>query len=266
MLFIVDALYDSQEGDLIVIDEPELSLHPTYQRRLASLFADYAKDRQIVYATHSPYFVDFVHVLNGAEVARVHRRAGGSTISQLKRETAEKFKGILNDYYNPHILGLDAREVFFREEGVVVVEGQEDVALYPTVLEQLVQMEKLTAGDAAHLQERFFGWGAGGADNIGRIAALLCDLGFGRVAGIFDKNKRQLIPDLKEKFPAYFFCSIPADDVRTKPEVGGQAQVIGLLDGSNSLRPEYADSIGQLFNQVAKMLNGNEPIGHELAK
>lgn len=51
LLFIVDALYDTREGDLIVIDEPKLSLHPAYQRRLADLLAEYAKDRQIVYVT-----------------------------------------------------------------------------------------------------------------------------------------------------------------------------------------------------------------------
>ena len=67
LFFIVDALYDSEDGDVIVIDEPELSLHPTYQRRLAKLLAEYAKNRQIVYATHSPYFVDFRYLSNGAK-------------------------------------------------------------------------------------------------------------------------------------------------------------------------------------------------------
>ena len=113
LLFIVDALYDSQERDVIVIDEPELSLHPAYQRRLSNLLAEHARNRQIVYATHSPYFVDFNHVLNGAEVARVHKRDGSSLISQLRRETAGKFEGILRDANNPHVLGLDAREAFF---------------------------------------------------------------------------------------------------------------------------------------------------------
>ena len=69
LLFIVDALYDSENGDVIVIDEPELSLHPAYQRRLLALFAKYSGSRQIVYATHSPYFVDFRHLLNGAKIA-----------------------------------------------------------------------------------------------------------------------------------------------------------------------------------------------------
>ncbi len=173
LLFIVDALYDSQPGDFIAIDEPELSLHPAYQRRLATLLANYALDRQILYATHSPYFVDFKNVINGAEVARVHKSDGGSVISQLNRNTAQRFQGVLNDTHNPHVLGLDAREAFFQEDGVVVVEGQEDVVYYPRTLNQLVDMGRMNCADADYVRDRFFGWGAGGADNIERIVELL---------------------------------------------------------------------------------------------
>ncbi len=159
LLFIIDALYDSAAGDLIVIDEPELSLHPAYQRRLAGVLADYARDRQIVCATHSPYFVNFVHVTNGAEVARIHKRGGSSMISQLQEDTARRFEGILKDSHNPHLLGLDAREVFFKDEGVVVVEGQDDVVHYPEILDTLVRTGKITRESASYLRERFFGWG-----------------------------------------------------------------------------------------------------------
>jgi AAA15 family ATPase/GTPase len=34
LFFIIDSLYDSKPGDLIAIDEPELSLHPEIQRKL----------------------------------------------------------------------------------------------------------------------------------------------------------------------------------------------------------------------------------------
>ena len=37
------------------------------------------------------------------------------------------------------LLGLDARETLFREDGVIVVEGQEDVIYYPKILDQLVK-------------------------------------------------------------------------------------------------------------------------------
>ena len=57
LLFIVDALYDSNSGELIVIDEPELSLHPQLQIRLLKSLLDFSKDRQIVISTHSPYML-----------------------------------------------------------------------------------------------------------------------------------------------------------------------------------------------------------------
>ena len=261
LLFIIDALYDSQEGDLIAIDEPELSLHPAYQRRLAALLAGYAKDRQIVIATHSPYFVDFGLVLNGADVARIHGRDGSSVISQLKRETAELFEGMLTDSHNPHVLGLDAREIFFQSDGVVVVEGQEDVVHYPKVLADLVEVGELSQKIAARLGERFFGWGAGGAEKIERIVTLLEDLGFERVAGIVDNNKSHLTPGLQLRFPTYTFRAIPAEDVRTKAGVEGREPIHGLLDENGALRPEYALETGLLFSDIEEKLRENDGLG-----
>ena len=234
LIFIVDALYDSKPDGMIVIDEPELSLHPAYQRRLARLFADYAKDRQIVYATHSPYFVDFTHILNGAEIARVHKRDGGSSISQLSRSTAAQLRGSLTDHHNPHTLGLEAREAFVRDDGMVLVEGQEDVVYYPLVLDQLRKMDQIADRNISALKEGFFGWGTGGADKTKKILALLNDLGFERVAAIFDKNKANLIPAVRKEFPKYYFDSIKADDVRTKLE----KSLHGLLDENHELRSE----------------------------
>lgn len=37
---IIDALYDAEEGSTIVIDEPELSLHPQYQKRVLDLLLE----------------------------------------------------------------------------------------------------------------------------------------------------------------------------------------------------------------------------------
>ena len=45
---IVDSLYDSKKDDVIVIDEPELSLHPALQKRVFSLISEFSKDRQII--------------------------------------------------------------------------------------------------------------------------------------------------------------------------------------------------------------------------
>ena len=246
LLFLIDALYDSEPGHIIVVDEPELSLHPTYQRRLVNLLAEYAKDRQIVYATHSAHFVNFEHILNGAEVARVHKDRDSCVISQLSRETTDQLSGMLTNQHNPHILGLNAREAFFQDDGVIVLEGQEDVIYYPRVLEQLpVQFD---------LSDRFFGWGAGGADNVSRIAALLQDLGFKRIAAILDNDKRALIPGLQEKYPDYFFRAIPANDVRTKPARASQEEVEGLLHGG-TIRAEFEEQTTTLFGEINDYLS-----------
>lgn len=244
LIFIVDAIYDAPDEGIIVIDEPELSLHPAYQQRLAQFLAEEAKDKQIIYATHSPYFVDFEHILNGAEISRVHKSEDKSVISRLSRGAVEGLRGLLIDSHNPHVLGIKARETFFREDGVVLVEGQDDVVYYVKVLEQLVADQSLSEECASDLKERLFGWGVGGAEKSEKILKLLNDLGFEKVATVFDKNKKHLIPTLNERFAQYHFDYIPADDVRTKENLDG------LLDESNMLREEFKDRTVRLFQKI----------------
>lgn len=240
LLIIIDALYDSNPGSIIVIDEPELSLHPSLQRRLFSLLRDYAMNRQIVIATHSPYFADFGALLEGARLSRVHRKDDGSTVSSVTSSTVKHLGGFLKDRYNPHVLGLNAREAFFLEDGVVLVEGQEDVVLYQRVAEQV----------GVEIRGDFFGWGVGGAEKMRAIAALLAELGFEKVVGLLDGDKEDLQEELQNAFPLYRFHTIPAKDIRTKSERRAQPAVEGLLDGSGKVRSEHETSIRELLTQV----------------
>lgn len=263
LLFIVDALYDSDAGDIVAIDEPELSLHPVYQRRLGKLLGDYATDRQIIYATHSPYFVNFKYILSGAEIARIHKRGGGSEVSHLAPSTAARCAGLLDDTHNPHVLGLDARETFFQEDGVIVVEGQEDAVYYPKVLDQLVQGGELLDGSRAYLEERIFGWGAGGAAKVETISTILHDLGFERVVGILDNNQQQVAQSLRSTIPDYDFHCIPADDVRTKRRDSDGRETVGLLDDNQLLRPCFREELVTIFSQIEAALRG-KPAQQEL--
>jgi len=206
LFFIIDALYASATEKMIVIDEPELSLNPSLQRRLFNLFNEYAADRQIVISTHSPYFVSFDALLNGARIACLHLEDDNSMVSTLSKSTVKRLAGFLNNYNNPRILGLDAREAFFLEDGVILVEGQEDVVFYQRIADQR----------GTRIEGIFFGWGVGGADNMRTIAALLSELGSKEVVGLLDGGRASLLPKLQEEFPHYQFHSIPADDIRTK--------------------------------------------------
>ncbi|TAN08685.1 MAG: hypothetical protein EPN38_01825 [Rhodanobacteraceae bacterium] len=241
LFFIINALYDSKPDDVIVIDEPELSLHPIYQRRLARLLADYAKDRQIVYATHSPYFLPLGQVDSGMAISRVYKDADNQCrVAAVSDETKQALARLTKDANNPHVLGLDAREVFFLEDDVLLVEGQEDVVCYRRIADQL----------GVELPCEFFGWGVGGAEKMETIARLLHELGYQKVAGILDGDKPEVARRLSDAYPNYSFTCIPMDDVRTKPDRPARPGKQGLLDEKLTLRDDMREQVTKIFDDV----------------
>lgn len=239
LMVVADALHDSVPGSVIVIDEPELSLHPVHQRRLRRVLSRYAKDRQIVIATHSPYFIDWSDLANGAVVARVHKRSGTSQISVPERAVVDRLARTASDLHNPHTLGITSSEVFFLDDNVLVVEGQEDVLVYRSLAEHL----------GVELCGDFFGWGAGGADKMPHIVDLLNRLGFQRVLGILDGDKADKAEGLRKAHPTYRFEVIPTGDVRSKPERHIYAKQ-GLTDESGRLTEEHREFVEELFANV----------------
>jgi energy-coupling factor transporter ATP-binding protein EcfA2 len=244
---IVAGLYDSTPGDIIVIDEPELSLHPSYQKRLIKVLSDFAKDRQIVISTHSPYMIDVNAILNGGNICRVWERSHGSeihSIDQAARSSLSKLAAPNRN--NPHQFGFDARETFFLDDGIIVTEGQEDVVLLPVVFDQ--------AGGAPAVE--YFGWGAGGASNIEYVCSLLSSLGYEKVVGVLDNDKPLDLQNLKDSFGKFLFVALPAPDIRTKPPRKAVAEKIGLLDTSNVLRSDLTDPTREMLEKIKRYLAG----------
>ncbi len=207
ILTICDALYDSKEGQTIVIDEPELSLHPLYQKRLMELLLEYSETRQIIICTHSPYFVSWQAISNGAHLIRTNKKEGGEiTISQITQEFRNNVDSFLHDIYNPHVLGIEASEVFFTEDNIILTEGQEDV----------VAFNKINKDLGIKLNGNFFGWGSGGAGNEAIFLKLFKDLGYEKVVAIFDGDKKDECEKCQANYPDYQFFVLPADDVRDK--------------------------------------------------
>lgn len=244
LLFIIDALNTSKPGDIISIDEPELSLHPALQRNLLQLLIEYSADRQILIATHSPLFISWEAIVANAEVVRLINSGNGTQIYRLSSTSRNRIRGFLCNDNNPHILGLNANEVFFLNDGVLLTEGQEDVLFYPRVFKQL----------KVKMDYSFYGWGAGSADNMDAIALLLDDLGFKRVAGLLDGNKTDKLYRLSQQFPHYKFCNIPADDLRGKQERTIKP-VRGLLDESKAVRPEYVEDTKKVLRKISEYLS-----------
>lgn len=173
-------------------------------------------------------------------MARVYVTEFGCRISSLSSSTGEKIEGLLRNQNFPHIFGLDAREIFFQDDGVILVEGQEDVVRYPGIASQLG-----TEFDGA-----FFGWGVGGHGNFEVCAQILSELGFNRVVGIVDGDEPGAADKLTNQFPKFKFFVIPAEDIRTKPARPEKQGKEGLLDARGVLHPRFKDELSQLILEI----------------
>jgi predicted ATPase len=247
MLFVVDALYDSEPGALIAIDEPELSLHPQLIRRLRRVLSRYAADRQILIATHSPLLLDWSDIAKGATIARVYKKDGHSEVAQVSSETLTKIASLTDSRnpYNPHVVGAEAREAFFLEDGVTITEGQDDVTFLARVLDDL----------GISQPENLYGWGAGGVTNIPNIAQLFVELGFTSIGVILDgdgqKNTEDAFNQLEKMAPLVKVRKIPAPDIRYKKPVSAKSEVKGLLDDENKhVRPELREAATEALKDV----------------
>lgn len=248
---IADALTSTPPGGIVAIDEPELSLHPAIIRRLVRVIVKLSADRQIIVATHSPHFIDPLAIAQGAALIRVISEGGSSKVYQLSEQGRAALKKIHDpDSPNtkaPHTFGLDARELFFQDDGIVLTEGQDDVMLYPLVASQLA---------VGQVPGHLFGWGVGGAGNMGHICCLLQEMGYRKVAGILDNDQEAARAKLQRAFPDYQFYLIPAKDVRDKDAVAAKPAVTGLLDNAKVLREEYRERMESIFESIRTAFGG----------
>lgn len=217
---IVDSLYDSSEDNIILIDEPEVSLHPDLQRKLFNLLLEYSKDKQIIISTHSPYFVDWETFSSYSKIIRFRKEEDKINYYELSEISKDNIKNILRDTNNIHTLSLDTNEIFFLSDNIILTEGPDDVYGY----KKLFKLKNFEPNAS------FFGWGLGGADKAKIILKLLEDLGYKKVFTILDNDRKSSIEKLKKEFPQYSYYAITASDIRNKKR---SASVNGLIKEIN---------------------------------
>lgn len=237
---IVDSLYDSKKDDLIVIDEPELSLHPAFQKRVIKLLSEYSKDRQIIITTHSPYFISLDAIVNGGQLIRTYKDdVGNIKTSNILDEDRKFIHGLITNLNNPHILGLAAKELFFIEDNIIITEGQEDVIIIPKICSEL----------NIKLNATLFGWGAGGAENISKVLNMLQNLGYKKVTAIFDGDKEEEYTKCFEKFKCYNIKILFKDDIRDK-DGAHKEKKNGITTKSGKIKEENKSKFLELLNEI----------------
>ena len=97
----------AKKGDLLMVDEPELSLHPENQRRIAKLFARLANiGVKVFVTTHSDYIVKELNTLIMLNHDKPH----------LKRIAEE------NGYQNSELINVDQVKVYIAEKALMPLE------------------------------------------------------------------------------------------------------------------------------------------------
>ena len=118
------------KNGIIIIDEPELHLHPTWQSVIMELFIELSEitGNQFILATHSAVFVNKRTINN---VIRVYSGDDGySNVVKFDKNSIDNSKDIL------HIINSHNNEKMFFADKVVLVEGIKD----KIVLEALIQI------------------------------------------------------------------------------------------------------------------------------
>ena len=226
---IVLALYDPEES-LVVIDEPELSLHPQAQKRLARLVSDKARDRQIILCTHSPYFLNWKDLAVGAAIYRLRQDRWGVQINRLAEHTISSLHKLSDDWQKPQLLDAVAKEVFFSDE-VLFLEGQEDVSL----ISRFIDAEGLPP-------IQLFGYGVGGSKNVIHFLSMATDLKI-PCGAVFDGTSKDDYEEALRRFPKVRSELLPTSDIRDKPSTDERDEIVGIFDRKGLIKPEFRESL-----------------------
>jgi hypothetical protein len=158
VLMVLSILAYGVKNGVIIIDEPELHMHPRWQKKLLDAFGELQAEKniQFIMVTHSPFLIDSSS-LGG--VFRVYKENFVSHVVKYgdsNPELAEK------DYYGA-INALTIERSFFVDK-VVLVEGISDRIVFKAIFDRL-----LTSGQEITIELI----DVGGKQNFGEFCQVL---------------------------------------------------------------------------------------------
>ena len=140
--FILGTFALNVRNGLVVVDEPELHLHPKWQRMLYGVFEDlhHATGNQFVLATHSPAFVTADTL---GSLKRVARIGGQSAVIPLDATSLGNHRELLQ-MINSH----NNEKLFFADK-IILVEGIHDRLVFGKILDELLKTPNIAAPELA---------------------------------------------------------------------------------------------------------------------
>ncbi|MDP9630300.1 UNVERIFIED_ORG: putative ATP-dependent endonuclease of OLD family [Ensifer adhaerens] len=132
-----DSTTDQKKANVLLIDEPELCLHPNAIRDACKVLYDLASKEgwQVMVTTHSPVFIDLSR--DNTSVVRVERQAKGEIVgTTLYRPEAAKLSA--DDKANLKLLNLYDPYVgeFFFGGRVILVEGDTEYSAFRLIMDE----------------------------------------------------------------------------------------------------------------------------------
>lgn len=166
-------------GDVILVDEPGMYLHPKAQQEMRCILNEESKENQIIYTTHSPYLID---VDNLGQIRLVEKYgfdgADGYNEISVIRERVHHSNNI--DTLKPIIdaigysLGSELNVIHNR---VLICEGVPDY-YYVKALDELMGLN--LGCSVTH---------ANGCNNIGKVSSLFLGLGIPHIFALVDSDE-----------------------------------------------------------------------------
>lgn len=248
-LFLICGHLVASNDSILLIDEPELALHPQMQRRLALLLSEEAKRRQIIVCTHSPYFINWEDYLNWAKFIRLNKNKDQNcNVYKLNSEsdTYSITFGVVDDRQKPQLLDIVAKEIFFAEK-ILFVEGQEDVWL----IKKFAKAERIT------LNFEIFGYGSWWATNIKKFLQMAKDLWFTKAWALYDWDTRTDWEQSKTKFPSFKIIILPTADIRDKNTVYDSEwnEIAAAKEGVFDEHGKIKESTKEEFKRILSQFN-----------
>jgi predicted ATP-dependent endonuclease of OLD family len=129
VLAILQAFEETRkQGAILLIEEPEMFLHPQMQRSLYKTIREIGKTNQVIYTTHSPHFVSIPEY---NEVLMVRKGKAGTKTFSSKLPTDNKRREKLIKELDP-----ERGELFFAKR-LLLVEGDTEKLAFPAYAERL---------------------------------------------------------------------------------------------------------------------------------